>query len=510
MSLAAAGGQALFLRGLTKSFNGVTVLRNVSLTINAGEVHGLIGANGSGKSTLIKILSGFHKYEHLDEVRIGGRVEEHPDFRMLAARHFAFVHQDRCLVPTLSVAENCALSIGYPHRWLGRISKRAEHRRVRELLNSVGVVAKPDQPLSELGPAEATLVAIGRAVRSVSGGAGSLLILDEPTTALPVSEVTVVLDAIRRIANEGSGVLFVSHRLDEIMDICHVVTVIRDGEVVADRLSTAEVDTDILVERMLGRPLVRVVHRRDPSPSQDPLLIARGLSGPRVSGVDLDVATGEVIGITGLVGCGKSELGRLLAGRQQRVGSVHVGGKEVPGNSPKEAVRSGIAYVPADRPSTSLPEMTAAENLSLPDLSSFTSRGRIVARRERDETAEWMRQTKTVPANPIQLFRDFSGGNQQKLVLAKWLRLKPRILIVDEPTQGVDIGAREEIYRLIRAAADEGTGTIIISSEPEEIAGLATFVLVIDRGKVSVTLKAAEITSDSVSEAIFSGRQQAS
>jgi ribose transport system ATP-binding protein len=503
--------EALRVRGLTKSFNGVTVLRDVSLTINAGEIHGLIGANGSGKSTLIKVLSGFHRYDDIGEVEVAGEAVEHPDFRTFAARHFAFVHQDRCLIPELSIAENCALTMGSPTNAIGRISRRAERKRVTELLESVGVSADPDEPLAMLGPAEATLVAIGRAVRSIPGGEGSVLVLDEPTTALPTSEVTVVLSAIRRIADGGSGVLFVSHRLDEILEICDVVTVLRDGKVVGERVPTATTDVDGLVELMLGRSLVKVSHRREAAARTEPVLSVRGLGGPRVAGIDFDLSPGEVIGITGLVGCGKSEIGRLLVGRQERRGTVVLAGHPISPGSPKAAVRAGISYVPSERlQAGSLPEMTATENLSLPDLHSFTSTGRILARRERTETADWMKKTGTVPMNPAQIFRNFSGGNQQKIVLSKWLRLKPRVLVIDEPTQGVDVGAKEDVYRLIREAADAGTAVIVISSEPDEMERLTTRTLVIDRGEIIAVLEGDEITSDSVSDTIFSGKRAAS
>ncbi len=502
---------AVTISGLTKAFDGVVVLKDVSLQINAGEVHGLIGANGSGKSTLIKVLSGFHKYDGLDELTVGGRVEKNPDFRAIAAQRFAFVHQDRCLVPNLTIAENCALTMGTPTGRLGQIDHRKEVARVKKVLGSVGIVADPNAALSTLGPAEGTLLAIGRAVSSVEPGAGSLLVLDEPTTALPESEVEVVLKTIRQIAGMGIGVLFVSHRLNEILESCDVVTVLKDGRVVGSRIPTAGTTADTLVELMLGRSLVKESHRREAPTGADPVLSVQDLNGPRISGISFDVRPGEVIGITGLVGCGKSELGRLIAGQQERMGLISIDGAEVRGNNPLAAVSHGISYVPSERLTTgSLPEMTAAENLTLPDLKSFTSVGRILGRREKSETASWMHETGTVPARPLQIFRNFSGGNQQKIVLSKWLRLKPKILVIDEPTQGVDVGAKEDVYRLIREAADRGTGIIVISSEPEEVARVASRVLVIDRGTVAADLRTNEISSDSVSEAIFTGRQLAS
>jgi ribose transport system ATP-binding protein len=487
------------------------VLDGVKLTLRSGEVHGLIGANGSGKSTLIKTLSGFYRYDAVDEVRIGGVPQVHPDFRALSKRHFAFVHQDRCLIPALSIAENCALTMGYPTNAIGQIDRAAERARLDALLDSVGISADPYQPLSELGPAQATLLAIGRAVRSVSGGAGSILVLDEPTTALPASEVGLVLKAIRRIASDGSGVLFVSHRLEEILEVCDVVTVLRDGKVVASATPTAELDGNRLVELMLGRTLVRNSHRKEASNRDVPVMVARALTGPRVTNVDFEIAPGEIIGITGLVGCGKSELGRLIVGRQARSGEVRVAGSVLSPNSPHAAVRAGVVYVPADRLlAGSLPDMTATENLSLPNLKAFTRWGRINHMTERTETANWMGQTGTVPANPAQIFRNFSGGNQQKIVLSKWLRLEPRVLVIDEPTQGVDVGAKEDVYRLIREAADRGTATIVISSEPEEVARVASRVFVIDRGTVVAVLEGDELNSDAVSDAIFAGKRVSS
>jgi ribose transport system ATP-binding protein len=504
-------GSAIALTGLYKSFDGTTVLRDVNLMVAAGEVRGLIGSNGSGKSTLIKVLSGFHKFDELKSFSLDGVSMDSPDFRTVAARHFAFVHQDRCLIPELTIAENCALTMGTPTKAFGKIDRRRERAQVAQVLQSVGIVANPSAKLSSLGPAQATLLAIGRAVASIAPGGGSVLVLDEPTTALPESEVAIVLQTIRQIADRGIGVLFVSHRLNEILDVCDSVTVLRDGAVVSDQIVTDNLTADRLVEQMLGHALVKQSQVREEAIVGVPILDVVAVSGPRVTSTSFDIAPGEVVGVTGLVGCGKSELGRLIAGQQLRGGRITLSGVVIAPDSPRASVAAGIAYVPSERLTVgSLPDLTAMENVTLPDLASFTANGRLSARREKEETTRWMEVTGTVPARATQIFRQFSGGNQQKIVISKWLRLNPKVLLIDEPTQGVDVGAKEDLYRLIREAADKGTAVIVISSEPEEIARLSTRAFVMDRGAIVSEFRGSQITIDSLSEAIFSGRQIAS
>lgn len=498
--------------GLRKAFSGVPVLRGVDLSLRAGEIQGLVGINGSGKSTLIKILAGYYQYDGLTSFRFREVEIGQPDLRTLATEHFAFVHQDRGLVPVLSIADNCALTMGYPHRRGQAINRTAQRRQVRQLLEWMGIDADPDAPVSSLGPAEATLLAMGRALNSTRAGVGSLLVLDEPTSALPEAEIEVVVRTARRVAVQGSAVLFVSHRLEEVLTACDVVTVLRDGRIAEQRLPAARLARDDLVKAMLGRALLDSA--RNPAPqtaSASRVLDVAGLSGRIVRDLDLSVDRGEIVGVTGLAGCGKSELGRLVAGRDTpRAGRTTCSGKRVRPGSPRSALRAGVAYIPSERLGCgSLPSMTAFENLTLPDAGRFRRRGRLDPAAEIRETRAWMERTGTTPADPRLPFQNFSGGNQQKLVLAKWLRLRPAVLVVDEPTQGVDVGAKEDVYRLLRGTSAEGTAVLVLSSEPDELARICDRVLIMDRGRVVAELSGDAITGDGVTAEIFAGRKVA-
>ncbi|GHH79368.1 putative ribose/galactose/methyl galactoside import ATP-binding protein 1 [Streptomyces sulfonofaciens] len=484
------------LSGLGKRFGAVWALRDLHMELRAGEVHALIGQNGSGKSTLIKTLAGYHEPDE-GSIAVHGEPVRLPLLPRESARlGMAFLHQDAPVAPALTVTEN--IRVGrYEHRALGRIRWRRERERVRALLASVGLTADPDQPASRLPLAERALLGFATAVQALPER-GGVLVLDEPTACLPPSGAQLLFRAVRKVTAAGSAVLFVSHRLDEVMAVSDRVSVLRDGLHVAT-VETAQTDRDELVRLMLGRDAGRVYPDREP-PGTDVVLAAENVSGRLVQGVDVRIRSGEVVGITGLVGMGQDELPYLLYGALPlRSGRVSVDGTPVDRVGPRRMRAAGVALLPADRARASgAPGATVGENMTLPVLDRFFTGGRLRHARERSAVRGLITRYDVRPPRPGQRLGALSGGNQQKVLLAKWLQDSPRVVLLHEPTHGVDIASRAHIFRIIRAAADAGTGVLIASSEYEDLASLCDRVLVLHHGRPGAELSGAGLTEDAL------------
>lgn len=508
---APAGGVALLeVIGLSKLFNGVPALQEVDLKILPGEIHGLVGANGSGKSTLIKILAGFHKSD-------GGRIlvsgEEHQlplGPRGLRAHGVAFVHQDLGLVPASTVLEHMALDSYGAARGLRRISWRDERRRVEELLTRFEVSVDPAAMIDTLSPVQRAMVAVVRAVgdqEESAGRGGSLLVLDEPTVFLPRDEVDLLFALLRRLKNQGSSVVLVSHDLDEVLAVTDRVTVLRDGRLVGTRAVPGQTRQDI-VKMILGAPDEHVPHGQ-PTVRTDlpPLMAARGLSGERVKNLSIELRAGEVVGVTGLAGSGFEELPELLFGaRQRRAGTITVDGHDVARPAPLDMLMKRIVLVPSDRKAEgAAQDLTVNENLALPFFTNHAGGWFIRWGMLRDQARAICRRFNVVPLNVDLTFSSLSGGNQQKALLGKWFETDPLVMLLNEPTQGVDIGARREIFRLIRAAVTDGMAALCATSDYEQLVEMADRVLILEDGQVRHELHGAEITKDSLAAFIYSG-----
>jgi ribose transport system ATP-binding protein len=371
---------------------------------------------------------------------------------------------------------------------------------VRELLASVGVDVDPDMNAARMPAAERALLGFAAALDSLPSK-GGVLILDEPTASLPPGAAELLFDAIRRVTATGAGVLFISHRLDEVMDISDRVTVLRDG-VRVDTLETSETNEEALVSLMLGRDLGEVYPDRDDTPVADtePVLEARGISGRLVQGVDVQVREGEIVGVTGLVGMGQDELPYLLYGALPlRAGQVHVRGSELAAVTPRRLRGHRISLVPADRARASgAPAASLMENLSLPVLDRYFTKGFLRKRAETGRARHLIARFDVHPGDPTRPLSTLSGGNQQKVLLAKWLQLDTAVIMLHEPTLGVDIASRAQIFAIIREAADNGTGVLIASSEYEDLANLCDRVLVLNRGKVVAELTGAGLSEERI------------
>jgi ribose transport system ATP-binding protein len=487
----------LEIRDMSKSFPGTRALRSVDVDLAGGEIHALVGQNGSGKSTLIKILAGFHEPENGSVVRVDGEDVElgHP----AAARHagFRFVHQDLALVESLSVVENLALGRGFETGAGGRILWRAERRRAQDMLASLGFHVDVRTLAGDLTAAERTGVAIARALWEWEDGA-RVLVLDEPTATLPKAEVETLFDSIRRVRDRGVAVLYVSHRLDEVFSIADRVSVLRDGRKVGT-YPTKELDEKKLIDLMLGAVVTRAVSSTATT-AGDRVLTARGLCGEVLAGVDFHVRAGEVVGFAGLTGSGREELLPVLFGARARNGTVEVGDDVVAPARPEEAIRLGMSLVPADRlKQGGVFEMSVRSNMTLTRLSDLRGPGGAIRkRREKREVGDWLSRLDVRPQDPDLRLATLSGGNQQKIVIAKWLRLRPRVLLLDELTQGVDVGAKAMIHALIRQAADAGTAVVLASSDDEEICDLCDRTYVLREGRIAAELSQQEMTIDEV------------
>jgi ABC-type sugar transport system ATPase subunit len=476
-------GPLLRVSGLSKTFPGLKALDRVSFTVGAGEIVAIVGHNGSGKSTLVKILAGV--YEPDPGATIEVRDVSGELLAGAAAREgLHFIHQDLGLINILTTIENLGLRGSARARGFGPVRGAAERDAARRLIARFGARFDPTIPVGLLSPAERAIVAIARAMDGWTRSE-NILVLDEPTTAFHGDEVEVLFGAVRRIASAGAGVVFISHRLDEVLGLADRVIALRDGRVVADQ-PAASLDHDQMVRLIAGRAVADVEVTRDPE-SERRILRVTGVRGEKVEDVSFDLGAGEIVGVSGILGSGREELAGLLFGASHRArGTVEVMGDDLIPDDTVAAIDAGMGYVPADRRrGGAVMEMNVRENLTLPLMRPLRRRmWRLDRRAERAETERWMGTVALRPPNPDQRLKLFSGGNQQKVVLAKWLRTKPRMLLLDEPTQGVDVGAKAAIYELIVAAARAGTGVLLCSSDTKELVSLCDRVLVLERGRV--------------------------
>lgn len=494
------------LAHLSKTFAGVRALDDVGLTLRAGAIHGLVGQNGSGKSTLIKVLSGYHAPDPGAELRVRSRPVELPlapgAFRALG---LSFVHQDLGLLETLDVVDN--LRVGrYRARGLGRIAWRAERRSVAAALERFGLRIPLDTKVGALRDVDRAILAIVRAVQELEGVEGGLLVLDEPTVYLPRDSVNRLFDTIRGVAGAGNAVLLVTHQLAEIKQVTDRVTVLRDGRHVGTRV-TGEVSEPELIGLILGRSLEDLYPDHEAAAPTAPALSAHGLSGGTVKDLSLEVGPGEIVGVTGLVGMGFEEVPYLLMGAQRAgAGELRVGEQRLPAGrmTPGRAMEAGLALVPGNRLRDGVAGgLTVGENVSLPVLRRHFRGGRLRQREERSRVGELLRRFDVRPPDAGRRMATLSGGNQQKAVLSKWLQTEPVGLLMHEPTQGVDVGARKQLFAQIGEAATRGTAVLVASSEYEDLAQICDRVVVLRDGRAVAELRGASLTEDRIVEQCF-------
>jgi ribose transport system ATP-binding protein len=501
----------LTMEGVTKAFPGVVALSGASLRVGRGEVHALVGQNGAGKSTLVRILTGAHRRDTGEVIFDGQAV----DFRTPQAAQQAGVstiYQEINLVPYRSIAEN--IFLGREPRRFGLLDWRTMNRNARDLLRRLDISLDVTRPLYELNVALQQMVALARALSHES----KLVVLDEPTSSLDEHEVQTLFAVIRGLQRDGVSVLFITHRLDELYAVCDRVTIMRDGQTVAER-AMSDISKLELVAIMLGKELGEVrregqtgfdSERRANRHDAPPLLEAIRLRhAPVLRGASLAVRPGETIGLAGLLGAGRTEVARVIfAADLLDGGEVRFDGKPARFRGPGDAIRAGIGFCSEDRKAEGIiPHLSVRENLTLAALPTLTNAGIVDKKRQEEIVDRFIARLGIKTTSPEQMVRELSGGNQQKVLLARWLCLQPKLLILDEPTRGIDVGAKGEIQALVDELAEQGLSVLMISSEIEEILEGADRVAVMRDGETVALLDHAEVTQDKLLTVMAHGHE---
>jgi len=463
---------------LTKTFPGVRALDNVSMRVEPGEIRALLGENGAGKSTLGKILAGVYSRD-AGKVSIDGTEIGNLDEKAAGQLGIGIVHQEGSLIPHLSVAENIFAG-RQPTKWAGQIDVRAMRERAGDYIHQLGVGIDPASRVSALSPAQSQIVEIAKALsRDLR-----VLILDEPTAALTLTETEKLFEVVRRLAANGVSIVYVSHRLAEIFALCHSVTVLKDGRLAGTR-RVDETTTDELIRLMVGRDVHLARSTSGRSVGEIVLEATNVEAPPRVRSASITVRAGEIVCLAGLIGSGRSEFCEAIFGaRRKRGGTVRMGGKPIDPTGPWDGKAAGIGMVPEDRKTSGLfLGMDIVNNVAATVLSKVSSGAEFSNAKAAKLAEGFVSELRIATPSIHQIVGNLSGGNQQKVLLAKWLAMEPRLLIVDEPTRGVDVGARSEIYRLLRALADKGVALLVVSSDLPEVLALADRIVVMAEGR---------------------------
>jgi ABC-type sugar transport system ATPase subunit len=497
-------------RGLSKAFPGVVALDDVSLTLRSGEVIGLIGKNGAGKSTLIKVMAGVETPDR-GEVLVNGEAVRLAKPQDAMGAGLAFVHQELTDVPNLTVAENVSLGLGFPKRG-PFVSDRGVRRRAAEVLGQLGAELPLDTRVGELSAVNQRVVMIARALAQEA----QMLVLDEPTASLTKDEIDHLHGVIRRLSATGICVVYVSHRLDEIVSLTSRVVVMRDGRVVAER-ATSEIDRRSLIELITGDREVaeaaageHFMRREFPADSHELLRVENLLPAGGAHAASFVVRAGEVLGIAGLVGSGRSTLGRTVSGiHPAAAGSVYLDGSKVKLRSPATAIAAGIVYLPEDRRvEGNVLDFSVRENITLSSLRDFRWQSWLPfpsRRRERRAAADRVERLRIKVANVEGPTRWLSGGNQQKVLLARWIDREARVFVFDEPTMGIDVEAKEEVFGLIAALAEAGQAILIISSDFSELVRACDRVIALREGKIVAELEGSGLSEGEIVRRCYAG-----
>lgn len=470
----------LLMDGISKSFSGVKVLEKVQFTLRKGEVHALMGENGAGKSTLMKILSGIHSKDE-GNIHIRGVVQEMTSPKIAQGMGIAIIHQELNMIPELSVMENMFLGREFKRGRTGFVNGSKMRTEAKRYLTQLGMDLSPDTLAGELSVGQQQMVEIAKAL-SIKA---DILVLDEPTAALTKREIEKLFQVIESLKEQGVGMIYISHRMEEIFLISDRITVLRDGRYIGTR-DTQETTMDELVQMMVGREIKERFPKVEIIPGEERLRV-EGLSQEgKLHDIHFSVRAGEILGIAGLMGAGRTELAKALFGLGKYTGTLFIDGQPTRMKNPMDAIKAGIALISEDRKGEGLVlGLSVRENFTLPNLRTLSYFGFISHSMESEFVAKSISTLKVKTHNPEQRVGSLSGGNQQKVVIGKWLANRPKVLILDEPTRGVDIGAKREIYDLMNRLVQEGVAIIMISSELPEVLGMSDRVIVMHEGRVN-------------------------
>jgi rhamnose transport system ATP-binding protein len=483
----------LRLEDISKRFSGVEVLHDVCFDLRPGEVHALLGENGAGKSTLVKVITGYHQPDR-GEIYLDDELVAFIDTRDSRQAGIAAIYQELSLFPDLDVAEN--IFVGrHPLNYGLKVDWRQLYEEARELLDSLGVKIELKQKARHLSIAQQQIVEIARAF-SINA---RILIMDEPTSSLTLNEVAELFSLVRNLRESGTAIIFISHRLEELFEIADRVTVLRDGYYI-DTCNIKETSRDDLLRKMVGRTISEQYPKIEVNPGEILLQVDHLNSEGLFTDVSFELRGGEILGMAGLVGAGRTNLAESIFGiRPAQSGTITIEGKEVTISSPHQAIDLGLAYVPEDRQQNGLiPNMQLTPNISLPKLEDFAKYRWILNKKERKFAYSAALQMEVRARSIWQLARELSGGNQQKVVLAKWLSTHPRILILDEPTRGIDVGTKAAVHKLMSDLAAEGLAILMISSELPEILGMSDRIIVMREGLVTAHFSRTEATQEKI------------
>lgn len=484
----------LAARGMTKSFGPVTVLRDVQFDLHPGEVHTIMGENGAGKSTVLKILGGVHSLD-TGKIFLDGEAVSIPDPRTAQRHGIALIHQEPLTFPDLDVAENIFLGHGRKASFFSLVNWRRRYEEAQELLDSLGVQLDPRAKVFGLSIADQQMVEMAAALSQKA----RILLMDEPTASLTPDEVRQLFTIVKRLRDQGTAIVFISHRLEEVFEISDRVTVLRDGEYVGTR-NRVETTVDEIIQMMVGRPL-SALYEKQAVELGKPILQVKNLGRRgRFRNIDLEVRAGEIVGLAGLVGAGRTDIARALFGiAPADEGEIIIEGDTARIGAPADAIRLGMALVPEDRQQHGLlPPFSIAQNTSAASLDRVFPKKWIHHQKEAAVAEGYRGQLRIASRDVQQTTSELSGGNQQKVVLAKWLNTEPRTLILDEPTRGVDIGAKQEVHHLMSELSRQGKAILLISSDLPEVLAMSDRIVVLREGRVTGRFSRAEATPEKV------------
>lgn len=480
---------------ISKSFPGVKALQDVNLKVHKGEVLALLGENGAGKSTLMKILSGVYKKD-TGKILIEGNEVNIQGIKQAEELGVTIIHQELSVLPNLTVAQNIFLGNEKYSKGTRRINKGWMKERSKSFLEQIGCSVDSNTLVKDINVGEMQMIEIAKALSKNS----SLIIMDEPTTALTDVETKKLFEVIRKLKEKGIAVIYISHRMDEIFEICDSITVLRDGKYVGD-VATKDVTKDELITMMVGRKLEEQFPYKEVE-KRSTLLKVENLSlKDKVKNASFEIKAGEILGFAGLMGAGRTELAKTIFGDYKKnSGEIYIEGEKVNISSPKDAIEHGICYLSEDRKKEGLIlGMSVKENMTLSNLQSYENKFmRINKKSEKEEAQTYIKKLSIKTPSENQIIKNLSGGNQQKVILAKWLMLSPKVLIIDEPTKGIDVGAKKEIYEVLNELKSMGKAVIMISSDMAEVIGVSDRVIVMHEGKITGELKRDELTQENI------------
>lgn len=495
----------LEMKGINKSFPGVKVLSDVQLNLKSGELVALMGENGAGKSTLMKILGGIYERD-AGTIIVKGETQEKMTPDIASSRGIAIIHQEMNLIPHLSVMENIFLGREYTYGKSGFVNWRKMRQETKRWLDQLAIKLDPDTLVGDLSVGQQQMIEITKALSMQA----DILVLDEPTAALTNREIDALFDMIASLKEKGVGMIYISHRMEEIFQVSDRITVLRDGQYVGT-VETAETNLDELVKMMVGREITDRFPKVEVQLGGERLRVENLNVKDKLSNISFSIKSGEIVGVAGLMGAGRTEMAKALFGLEKvREGQILVDGKPVRVTRPIDAISAGIALVTEDRKEEGLVlSLSVRENISLPNLQKVSSLGVMNPRDEQVLSNDAIQRLLIKTAGGEQIVGSLSGGNQQKVVIGKWLAKKPKILILDEPTRGVDIGAKKEIYDIMNRLAQDGVAILMISSELPEVLGMSDRVLVMHEGRITGEFTREEATQEMIMRAATGGTSHA-